>query len=471
MRNPVDRREFLRAGALAAVGCGAGLAATSLATPGLAASNPTAPRAAPPTAAFGRDATHFGVTPGAPDDQTKALQRAIDETARERVPLALPPGVYRAAMLTLPDGARLVGVRGATRLLFAGGPSLVAASRCDSVSLTGLTIDGAGASLPERRGLVHIEHGRAIAVRDCDILASGRCGIWIEDVAGDIGDCAFTDIAATAIVCFDAAGLTIARNTIRRAGDNGIEVLRHQRGDDGTLIVDNRVENIANRSGGSGQYGNAINVFRGANVIVRGNRIRDCAYSAVRGNSASNIQIVGNTVTAAREVALYAEFAFEGAVIANNLVEGAATGVSVANFNEGGRIAAVTGNIIRDLYPKSPAGTPPDNDAGVGIYVEADTTVSGNVIENAPGFGIIAGWGKYLRDVAITGNVVRKAFVGIGVSVAPEAGTALVSGNVIAECPRGAIVGLDHARPVTPDLSMPGAAKFPQIAIGTNRVG
>ena len=43
--------------------------------------------------------------------------------------------------------------------------------------------------------------------------------------------------------------------------------------------------------------------------------------------------------------------------------------------------------------------------------------MTGNVIENAPSFGIIAGWGKYLRDVAITGNVIRNAFVGIGVSV------------------------------------------------------
>lgn len=460
MRNPVDRRDFLRAGAIAAAGCGASFAAASSAVA----------RAAPLISTLGRDATHFGVRPGSPDDQAKALQRAINETARERVPLALPPGTYRAAMLTLPDGARLTGVRGATRLVLAGGPSLLAASHRDGVTITGLVIDGAGTRLPERRGLVHIEHGRAIAIVDCEIAASGRCGIWLDDAAGDIRDCAFTDIAATAIVSFDAAGLMIARNIIRRAGDNGIEVLRHQRGDDGTLILDNRIENIANVSGGSGQYGNAINVFRGGNVIVRGNRVRDCAYSAVRGNSASNLQIVGNTVTAAREVALYAEFAFEGAVIANNLVEGAATGISVANFNEGGRIATVSGNVIRNLYPKSPAGTPPDNDAGVGIYVEADTAVSGNVIENAPGFGIIAGWGKYLRDVAITGNIVRKAFVGIGVSVMPDAGTALVNGNVIAECPRGAIVGLDHARPMTPDLSLPGAAKFAQIAIGANQV-
>ena len=50
------------------------------------------------------------------------------------------------------------------------------------------------------------------------------------------------------------------------------------------------------RRGGSGQYGNAINVFRADNVIVRGNRIGRAAFSAVRGNAASNLQIAGNTV-------------------------------------------------------------------------------------------------------------------------------------------------------------------------------
>ena len=65
--------------------------------------------------------------------------------------------------------------------------------------------------------------------------------------------------------------------------------------------------------------------------------------------------------------------------------------------------------------------------------------MTGNVIENAPAFGIVAGWGKYLRDVAITGNVIRNAFVGIGVSV-------------------------------TPDLSAEGAQRFAQVVLGTNAV-
>ena len=262
----------------------------------------------------------------------------------------------------------------------------------------------------------------------------------------------------------------MSRNTIQGTNDNGIEILRTALGDDGTLVADNRIEDIKAGPGGSGQYGNAINAFRAGNVIVRGNRIRNCDYSAVRGNSASNIQITGNSVSDVREVALYSEFSFEGAVIANNTVDGAAFGVSVCNFNEGGRIAVVQGNIIRNLRPKRPIGTAPDDDAGVGIYVEADSSVTGNVIENAPSFGIMAGWGKYLRDVVISGNVIRKAFVGIGVSVASGAGTALVNANVISETPRGAVVGLDHARPVTPDLSADGAQRFAQVVIGTNSV-
>jgi uncharacterized secreted repeat protein (TIGR03808 family) len=317
---------------------------------------------------------------------------------------------------------------------------------------------------------VHCLGSRDIRVRDCEIVASGGNGIWLENVAGDISGNIISKIAVTAITSFDAQGLIVTRNTIQDTNDNGIEILRNSISDDGTLVADNRIEDIKAGPGGSGQYGNAINAFRAGNVIVRGNRIKNCDYSAVRGNSASNIQITGNSVSDVREVALYSEFAFEGAVIANNTVDGAALGVSVCNFNEGGRLAVVQGNIIRNLLAKRPIGTAPDDDAGIGIYVEADTSVSGNVIENAPSFGIVAGWGKYLRDVAITGNVIRNAFVGIGVSVTPGAGTALVNNNMISETPRGAVVGLDHARPVTPDLAAEGAPRFAQVAVGMNAV-
>ena len=435
---------------------------------GAVAMSPDAARAAPPTSAFGRDVTHYGVRPGSPDDQTKVLQRAIDEAAHAQVPLALPPGVYRTGLLQLQSGTQLVGVRGATKFVFSGGASMLSGEGTNSVGLTGITLDGGGIKLPDRRGLVHCLGGRDIRIIDCEIMGSGGNGIWFENVSGDISGNIITKSATTAIVSFDAQGLLVSRNTIQGTNDNGIEILRTAIGDDGTQVIDNRIEDIKAGPGGSGQYGNAINAFRAGNVIVRGNRIRNCDYSAVRGNSASSIQITGNSVSDVREVALYSEFSFEGAVIANNTVDGAALGVSVCNFNEGGRIAVVQGNIIRNLLPKRPIGTAPDDDAGIGIYVEADTSVSGNVIENAPAFGIVAGWGKYLRDVVITGNVIRNAFVGVGVSVVPGAGTALVNNNMISQTPRGAVVGLDHARAITPDLAAEGAQRFAQVVIGTN---
>jgi uncharacterized secreted repeat protein (TIGR03808 family) len=311
---------------------------------------------------------------------------------------------------------------------------------------------------------------RELRISDCTVTNSGGAGIWLESSAGAITGNTLSNIATTAIVSFDAQGLIVAQNIISGTSSNGIEILRTAIGDDGTQVIDNRIEDIKAGPGGSGQYGNAINAFRAGNVIVSGNRIRNCDYSAVRGNSASNIHITGNSVSSVREVALYSEFAFEAAVIANNTVDGAALGVSVCNFNEGGRIAVVQGNIIRNLLPKRPIGTAPDDDAGIGIYIEADASVSGNVVENAPSFGMIAGWGKYLRDVAITGNVVRNSFIGIGVSVAPGAGTALVSNNMISGAPRGAVVGLDHAKPVTPDLTADGAQRYQQVAVSGNTV-
>src|SRR6185369_11473452 len=275
---------------------------------GALAISPEPARAAPPTSALGRDVTQYGVRPGSPDDQTAKLQRAIDEATRAQVPLALPPGVYRTGMLRLSNGTQLVGVRGATKLVFNGGASMLQAEGANNLGLTGITFDGGGIALPERRGLVHCLGGRDVRIVDCEISGSGVNGIWLEQVAGDISGNIFRKIATTAVVSFDALGLIVSRNTITDTNDNGIEILRTAIGDDGTLVLDNRIEDIKSGPGGSGQYGNAINAFRAGNVIVRGNRIRNCDYSAVRGNSASNIHITDNSVSNDREVALYSEF-------------------------------------------------------------------------------------------------------------------------------------------------------------------
>jgi uncharacterized secreted repeat protein (TIGR03808 family) len=415
------------------------------------------------------DAASLGVRPNAADDQSQALQRAIDQAAAARAVLRLSPGFYRAGALQLPPYAAIAGVAGATRLVMSGGPSIMSATSADHVAISGLVLDGAGIPLPERRGLLHVAQGRGVRIADCEIINSGRNGIALESVEGDVSGNTISGGDA-AIFSIDARGLRIAANTVRGAGNGGILIWRSTPGDDGTLVVDNRIDGIMNRSGGSGQWGNAINVFRADNVIVRGNRIRNAAFSAVRGNAASNLQIVGNTCTGIGEVALYAEFGFEGAVIANNIVDGAALGVSVTNFDKGGRLAVVQGNLIRNLVGQRPPGTDPNDSAGIGIGVEADTVVTGNVVENAPYAGIAAGWGAYLRDVAITANVIRRADFGITVSVAPGAGAAVIADNMISDVRSGAIVGMEWKKVVTGDLAKDGAAHYAQLSIGGNRV-
>jgi uncharacterized secreted repeat protein (TIGR03808 family) len=168
------------------------------------------------------------------------------------------------------------------------------------------------------------------------------------------------------------------------------------------------------------------------------------------------------------EVAIYSEFGFEGAVIADNVVDGAQTGISVTNFDEGGRLATVHGNIVRNLGTRRP--NRPLQEGGNGIDVEADTVVSGNVIERAPRAGISAGWGQYLRNVAITGNVVHDTGFGVAVSVAAGAGIAVIANNLFAGTKRGAIVGMEWDKAVTGDLALAGAGRYPSLKISGNQV-
>ena len=123
---------------------------------GALAVSPEAARAAPLTSTLGRDATQYGVRPGSADDQTRVLQRAIDEATRAQAPLALPPGVYRTGTLRLQNGTQLVGVRGATRLIFNGGGSLLSSEGASHVGVSNVTLDGGGIALPSRRGLLHV---------------------------------------------------------------------------------------------------------------------------------------------------------------------------------------------------------------------------------------------------------------------------------------------------------------------------
>ncbi len=427
----------------------------------------TAAAFAAPLSAYGLDAAQFGVHAGAVDDQSRTLQRALDQAARTRAPLILAPGVYRAGNLNLPAGAQLFGVRGATRLILTHGPSLLSTEGGDSVTLSGLTLEGGGQVLPQHRGLVHFTAAKGVRIVDCTIVGAGGNGVALERCDGSVTACAITGAEDNALFCVDGTGLIISANTIRNSGNGGIRVWQSVKRHDGSIVADNTIEDTAARAGGTGENGNAINVFRAADVIVRNNMIRRAAFSAIRGNAASSIQIVGNNCAELKETAMYAEFDFEGAIVADNVIDTAENGIAITNFNNGGRLAIVHGNLLRNVGVRRP-DNPPEG-AGIGIGVEAETAVTGNVIENAPHAGIRLGFGPYLRNVTANGNVIRDAGIGIAASVVQGAGSATITGNIIQGAKRGAIVGMEWHKPVTGDLAQDGADRYPHLKLSGNQ--
>lgn len=415
-------------------------------------------------------AVDFGVEPGALDDQSKAFARMIAKAAEGDAPVFLPPGTYTVSNITLPPRLRLHGVPGATRLLYGGNGHLLLADRAEHIELTGLVLDGANRWLADyAKAVACFRNVGHLVVDNCRITGSGGYGLALEAVSGRVERSSITGAAEAGIWSVQAGRLSIAGNTVADCANGGILVHRWQPSEDFTVVSGNRVERIAARRGGTGPYGNGINAFRADKVVISANTVADCAFSAIRANSSSDVQIAGNTCVRSGETGIYAEFAFEGAVIQGNVVDGAANGISIVNFDKGGRLALCNGNMVRNLtrdgpYPADAPGF------GVGITVEADTAVTGNVVEAAPLYGMKLGWGPYLRNVSATGNVLRDCATGIAVSVVEGTGSTVVSGNVIDGSPRGAVVGYRWADPATGDLALATGSGFPNLTVERNQV-
>ena len=412
----------------------------------------------------------LGLRPGASDDQSQILQSAIDQAAADDRTLFLPAGTYLVSNINLPRRARIAGIAGASRIVYTGAGHLLVADNADLVHLTDLVFDGANRPLAEYvPGIVHLADVPAIRVEGCHFLGSGGSALALDRCGGRVTGNDISGAAEAGIRAIESTGLSVTDNIVSDCANNGILITRWSAGEDGSLVLGNRVERIRADRGGTGPYGNGINVFQAHNVTVAQNRIADCAFTAVRSNAADNVSIIGNNCSRLGELAIFSEFSFRGAVIANNIVDVAASGISVANLDVGGRTASVTGNVVRNLTGVAPYFHDQPG-FGVGISVEADAAVSGNVIDGAPLAGMWVGWGPYLRDVAITGNVIRDAPMGIAVSVVEGVGSALISDNLIAGAEEGALVGTRWAERVTGDLSMPNSPEFPGLAIGTNQI-
>jgi uncharacterized secreted repeat protein (TIGR03808 family) len=409
---------------------------------------------------------HYAVA----QEDTRRIQREIEEATARGRPWQVPAGLTLSGRLTLPDGAHLVGARGRSRITMIGDGPLITADRAQRLTLESVVFDGAGKGAGRDKGLLQFKDVPDLRMEGCTIERFGGNGMLLERCGGRISGNHFRDTGRGSLFALDSRGLAIDNNVVERSGENGIMVWRSAKGDDGTIIQSNRIMDIRANAPGTGEYGNAIAVFRAGGVIVEGNVIRRPAYTAVRNNSGSNITVANNNIQACGEVALYTEFAFDGSAITGNIIDGARIGIEVTNFaDHGGRIATVTGNVVRNLRMSKHPG---DGSAGggKGIFVEGDAAIAGNIVDQAEAVGMQLGWGPSLRDVTATGNTLRDCGVGIQISVAPNAGHATVIGNTIAGAKRGAIIGMQWHKAATGDLAVTGTKDWPKIRLAENVV-
>ena len=411
-----------------------------------------------------------GVVPGSSEDQSAAFQKLLDVSAERDAPVFLPGGVYKVSKLRFPRRTRLIGVPGSTRLAFTGIGYLAKAERADLIHIHGIIFDGLSFPLSEEgQGLLTVNTVRDLRLSSCDFVGSGLHGLDLVGAKGTIRDCRFRKIVDTAIFSKQSRGMTITDNDIANCGNGGILVHRFTTGEDGSVVTNNRIEGIKSTNGGTGQWGNGVNIFQAHNVMVANNRIADCAFSSVRVNAGHDVQIIGNNCSRSGETAIYGEFTFEGAIVANNVIDGGTIGVSLANFNEGGRLATVSGNIIRNLTNKLPYKNPTDFKPGIGIYAEADTIINANAIENTPQAGIHVGWGEFCRDVIVSNNVVRAVPWGVTASVVKGARNVVVTDNVFSEISKQAVTGFEWIKPTTKELVGARRTGYDHLTVSGNR--
>lgn len=372
------------------------------------------------------------------DDRSAALQAAIDKAANAGRPLYLGPGRYEVSNIRLPDRARIVGVPGETRLVYSGGGRLFYAEDAGTLSLEGLSIDGANRALADDDdGLLSLAFVDDITLSGIEVIGSSGHGVALTRSGGRLRDCRISGARGVGLLSTEGRALDIAGNEIGDCLGGGIHLRRWTTGEDGSRLTDNRVSRV----GGAG----------------------------IRLTSASGVRVSGNDLRGMAGAAILADAASTGAAISANVIDGAALGVALFGGADD-RLSMVEGNMIRNMTGEADAGLVSGRAAGVGIHVETHGTVTGNVVEETPHLGLSLGWGAALGNVVASGNIIRRAGAGIGVSVLAPEQTTVVTGNLLVGVTGGAVRGMRFAEFATDDLMRVGTAAVPGLTVGENRV-
>ena len=233
------------------------------------------------------DATHEGLSPGAPDDQSAALRPRSGE-GRSGGPAALPAarplrGRRRRrcrATRTSDRRARAVArsPSAAAHACFAARARRAAAARRARRSTArALPLDGPvpACSTPKTSPTSSSTIARS--------SEAARAGAKLRACAGRVENCRVASdrhgrpLTSTSRAAWRSAATSspiAATPAFSSAATRRARTARSSRG--------NRVSRIRADSGGTGQNGNGINLDKANGVIVADNRVDDCAFSAIR---------------------------------------------------------------------------------------------------------------------------------------------------------------------------------------------
>jgi uncharacterized secreted repeat protein (TIGR03808 family) len=420
------------------------------------------------------NANKLGLRPGAVDDQSKRLQEILDRAAQKNKPVFLPPGNYYVSNLLLPSRTRLMGVPGASRLVYSGNGHFLIGENADHIEISGIVADGANRDLYEYAAaaiqLSNISHA---VIDNCQIIGSTARGIQIERSAGRIERTQISGCAGdSAVYGLENNALKIDGNIISDCYGGGITVHRWNRESDGTTVTNNRITRVgidAKTAIGGGDpkpeyFG--IKVFRADNCMLSGNRVTGVLGTGIKVSNCDGVQITGNTCLQSQGVGIVCDMQASGLMLTSNLINGGTGGISISNNRQDGLPSVCTGNIVRNI--ETAKEEPDDFASGNGITVERDVTLSSNVIDGVERYGLRLGWGEELGDVIATGNIIRGAEVGIYVSVVEAAGSAQIADNTISRTTLGKIVGFRWSEAVTGDLTSMPEPQYSHLSIRGN---
>jgi hypothetical protein len=333
-------------------------------------------------------------------DDTEVLQRAINLGAANRMPVYIPPGIYRTGRLTLPSRTTLIGASPAESRLVGNGIVLFVPRGNENVAIVNLGVESDGDDSAVVIGAFSTgpERNRNILIRNCKITLN------------------LTNGSKNPIAAFGRhENLTIEACDI--AGGGGIQI-------DSPVSVVIRNNRVISYSNGITTRAYDPNLYD--HVVVEGNYIEaqrmPIEIWGGGGPGTRYVVVRGNIVTC-KSPGLIDNFGISVVVGEKGLIEGnvvktevpSSYGIEV-NLN-----SVVQGNIVEGPFVN-----------GIGLGGEhTETVVAKNRIVGATR-GIAFVNNGHKRNVHVIGNTIIGVINGIIADGIPQ-GPATVEGNIITQ--------------------------------------